>query len=203
MASQRVPTSNLVEVVNGKVFQPLHISAALSPSTGSILYSPPNVTRIVGIDFQLTTVLLTAAAGAFTSVLWPSVGFGGILSSQQRVFNSGQAPPLTSNVANGPLPIAAGQSTQLCLMCDVQSYSTVSTAGAIVPVMIGQCNIVTQAASTATPQSALLGPWFSTGINYTAFSATASSMIYTPTAVTNLQVSIGISAKLYAVFIQT
>ena len=197
MANQKVPTSNLVEVVNGKIFQPLHVPASLAPSTGAILFAPPNVTRIVGIDFQLTTFLLTAGAGAFTSVTWPAVGFGGILSSQQRFYNNGIAPPLTSTVVKDPTRLAAGQSTQLCLMADVQSYSSTTA------IMLGQCNLMTLATSTGTPRSALTGPWFSTGLTYTGFSCVANSMIYTPTSVSALPVSLGISAKLYAIFVQS
>jgi hypothetical protein len=197
VANQRVPTANLVEVANGEVFQPLHVPQALAPSTGSILFAPPNVTRIVGVDFQLTTFLLTAGAGVYTSVTWPAVGFAGIMSSQQRFYNSGIAPPLTSTIGRSTNTIALGQSTQLLLDCSVQSYSSTTA------IMLGQCNIVTKASSVGSPLSQLLGPWFGTGLKYTGFSAVASTMIYTPTAVAALPVSLGISARLYAIYVQS
>jgi hypothetical protein len=193
---QRVATSNLIEVSNGVPYQPLHVPQALAPSTGSVLYSPPNVSRIVGIDFQTTTYMLTAGAGAYTNVTWPAVGFGGALSSQRRYYNTGIAPPLTSTIAQGPMPLVAGQSTQLCLMCNVQIYSSTTA------LMLGTVNLATLANSTDTPKSALTGPWFSTGLTYTGFSCVASTMVYTPTSVSALPVSLGITATLYVVFTQ-
>ena len=194
---QRVPTTSVIENSNGKAYHPVQATNGLSPSAGSIQQSPPNVTRLIGIDFQTTTFSLTAGAGATTFVTWPSMGFPGILAADQRFYNSGVAPPLTTAVPTGLNALVTGQTTQLCLLCTLQSYSSQTTN-----IFLSAVSIATQG-STASPARTLLqGPWLSSGTTYTAFSCTASAGIITPTAVSGLQVSLGISAQLYAVYIQ-
>jgi hypothetical protein len=198
MAQQSVPTSVLQEAVKGAGFFPNNATSALRPSLGSVQTSPPDATRLVGVDHQLSSIVFSAAAGSFTQVSWPGIGFPGLLSSTTRFYNSGPAPSLTSAsiVPNNPPSLIAGQSTQLGLFCALQSYTSTTT------VMLGAVSFQVFASSTQVPRSSLIGPWFTSGIKYTGFSCIPTAFIYSPSAVSSINISIGVSAELFAVFIQ-
>jgi hypothetical protein len=195
---QRVATTSVVEASGGKAYHPLQATQALNPFPGSVQGSPPNVTRLIGIDFQTTTFTLTAGAGVTTFVTWPAIGFAGILAANQRVYTSGIAPTLDQTVPTGLSPLVAGQTTQVCLLCSLQNYDSMGTG-----ILIGVPSLVTQASTASPTRTTFTGPWFAAGNTYTAFSCVPSASILTPTAVTNLKVSIGISAQLYAIFLQS
>lgn len=193
MPTQRVQTNNLIEATHGHITRPTLTTNSLRPSPGSLVKAPPDVTRLIAVDYQTTTGTFSMNANTWQFITFPAVGFTGLMSSVQR-FLSGSNPP-TTNVANNSAPLVTGQNTQLLLLCHVQEYSPVNTL--VLPNII----LRTQAIENQTNKS-LVGPWFPSGTTYLAFSCLPLAFAMAPGAVVGANFTIGISAELYMVFVQ-
>lgn len=200
MGNQRVATNALIETSGGVANRPQFSTQRLAPSTGSVAVAVPVSSQLVAVDYQTTTYTAPGLAnGAWASATWPSVGFTGLLSANQRYYSS--SPQTTgsgtSTVANNTVPLVVGQSTQLCLLCSVASVIT-SAAG----VYVSQVNIKTLGTENQINQ-VLTGPWFASGTSYLAFSCTPSAGVYNNSGgAFSGTVTLGITAQLFAIFVQ-
>lgn len=197
--SNHVATNINLESVGGVQVRPNSITtAATNPSPGQTTSAPPNVTRLVGVDYQITTVTINLVAGQVLYFTWPTVSFPGLLSSAQRYKTGVNATngilPITQNNAT-TAPLVAGQSTQLLLICTAQMIPIGS--GVISPP-----NFVVKATTTSPVTPQITGPWFPTGVTYTSFSCTANIEFYSTVTVSNVPAALGIAAQLYSVYVQ-
>ena len=204
---QRVATNSLIESIQGQSIRPVLSTTALNPSVGSIVNAPPNVSRLVGVDYQMSTKTFDVVPNTLYTLTFPTIGFPGLLSSTQRFFNTSLnssgislAAPNIAKVINSSQPttnhaLNVGQSTQLLLVCSVNQIP-IGTLG-----ITSAFNLTTDATSTnlTVPIS---GPWFPSGVSYTGFSVTPSCNFYSLGTYTGLIFTVGVSAQLYAVFVQ-
>ena len=195
---QRVATNSLIESIQGQSVRPVITTSALNPSPGSLINAPPDVTRLVGVDYQTVTVTVNFVSGTIVTVNWQAVGFPGLLSTAQRYY----APNAQTNTASFGVNtvqsinnLYAGQSTQLLLLCTTQQITNKSTG------LISTINYVTRAFQNGI-NTTVLGPWFPTGLKYAAFSAIPTAEVYCTASTSNVALTLGVSAQLYAVFVQ-
>lgn len=199
MSNQRVATTSLIEVTAGNPSRPVFSTQRLSPSTGSISAAVPINAQLISVDYQTTTIASAGTAnGAYANLTWPPVGFTGLLNAAQQYYssfpqNTGSSP---STVASNTTPLVVGQSTSLALFCSVASVIVV--AG----VLVGTVNIKTLATENQINQT-LIGPWFSSGTSYLAFSCIPNATIYNNSgAALTTPLTLGITAQLFAIFVQ-
>ena len=205
MARQQVQTNNLLENVSGKTTRPQMATNSLSPSAGSVIQSPPKVTQLVGVDFQLSTSIQAAyVAGNYYLITFPPVGFSGILSAAQKVLGgysvttttgSQQNTPITTNFANNISPLVCGQTTQLLLCCQVQTFNPQGDF------TFSNWNLATQAIENQM-SVALIGPWFPSGTTYLGFSCLPTAIALCTISQAAWSFTVGITAQLYAIFNQ-
>jgi hypothetical protein len=198
--TNHIATNINIESIGGVQVRPNSITTqATTPSPGQTTSAPPNVTRLIGADYQITTVTINIVAGQTTLFSWPTVSFSGLLSSAQRYKTGVNATngilPITIGTANNT-PLVAGQSTQLLLICTAQMVP-LGSAGVISPP-----NFVVKATTTSPVTPQITGPWFPTGVTYTSFSCTASAEFLAAVTASNVPGSLGIAAQLYSVYVQ-
>jgi hypothetical protein len=197
---QSVATTSLVEFAAGKPTRPQMSTQSLIPSPGQVTSAPPNVTRLIGVDYQLTSVTFNLTAGTLIApVVWPSVGFPGLLAASQRFYSSIQnggtgtsVIPLTANL-NTTAALVTGQSTQLLLLCSVQQLG-IGTGG-----VMSSFNFTTHASSMDF-NIPVAGPWFPSGVRYTSFSCTPTAEYLCNLTANNIAFTIGVAAQLYSVY---
>lgn len=197
--TNHIATSINLESIGGIQTRPNSITTqATAPSPGQTTSAPPNVTRLIGVDYQITTVNVNIVANQLLSFTWPTVSFSGLLSSAQRYKTGVNATngilPITIGTANNT-PLVAGQSTQLLLICTAQMIPL--GAGVISPP-----NFVAKATTTSPVTPQIIGPWFPTGVTYTSFSCTASAEFLATVTASNVPAALGIAAQLYSVYVQ-
>ena len=197
--TNHIATNINLESIGGVQARPNSITtAATNPSPGQTTSAPPNVTRLIGVDYQISSTIINIVSGQLLLWSWPTVSFSGLLSSAQRYKTGVNATngilPITIGTANNT-PLVAGQSTQLLLICTAQMIPL--GAGVISPP-----NFVAKATTTSPVTPQIIGPWFPTGVTYTSFSCTASAEFLATVTASNVPAALGIAAQLYSVYVQ-
>lgn len=195
-----IATSVNLEAIGGIEVRPPSISTqALSPSPGSVQQAPPNVTRLIGVDYQLANISVNLTANTLQAFSWPTISFTGLMSSAQR-YNTGtsanNALPSISLSPTTSKGMVAGQSTQFLLICNVQNLP-IGSGG-----VMSSFNIATTAKTTSNTTPTINGPWFPTGVTYTAFSCTVTANFYSLVTASFVPATIGVTAQLYSIYVQ-
>ncbi len=200
MAKNVVQTTTILESVSGKELRPLVSTVAANPSPGNLAARPPDVTRLIGVDYQTSSFTWpsTQLGIQYYQITMPTVSFNGLTTANQRYFNSAPIPGQTVslgtilNIQSNPL--TTGQSTQLLLLCNVQIINPFTT------LVVSQTSLLTSAFSAAN--GVIQGPWFGAGASYTNFSCTPQALVYNTlgAAANQLVLNMGISAQLYMIF---
>jgi hypothetical protein len=198
--TNHIATNINLESIGGVQVRPNSITtAATNPSPGQTTSAPPNVTRLIGVDYQISSSTVNIVSGQLLLWSWPTVSFSGLLSSAQRYKTGVNATngilPITIGTANNT-PLVAGQSTQLLLICTAQMMP-LGIGGVISPP-----NFVVKATTTSSVTPQITGPWFPTGVTYTSFSCVANVEYLPVLTASNVLVNIGIAAQLYSVYVQ-
>lgn len=192
---QRVSTNSLVENLGGTAHRAEYSTNALAPSVGNLQNPIPNTTRLVGVDFQVVSATVSIANGTYPYVTWPSVGLTNLFSNQPRYYTAATSATAKTMQPTTASSLVVGQTTQLLLMCSVQTY-TPATAN----LWFTQINFQTLGFETNL-NVGLTGPWFPGGTTYLAFSVTPQATVYNVTGgLYSGPLTLGISAQLFSVF---